>query len=358
MKARRQVWFASPMVRGGLGTDRESNWAVRATATVAQFTSAGVEGGDTLLVFTLLATGEWCPVHREYPPGLNTIYDEQPSVRVRIAIGYALWPQQDLVAEARNDNSITVRALANLTALVLRGGGTPALLTTGRRGRGPGTLMVAMCRCGYHRIREYCDATGGLGSGARSDVASGCGRHGGVGWAAHAIRRHAHCGRRRHGDRWRLDDPPSGIDVMRPTVAIVGVTIDRAIIWTDPQSDRTLAPNETIFVSAGANAPFTDVVPPAAGTDFTVDVGSITAASIAPLRTPISVTILLTAGASGATISGLQLRGSPLTREVVSKPSPPRNAASVAKWGSRQPRLERIGHILILRTRRPSPTRS
>ena len=112
----------------------------------------------------------------------------------------------------------------------------------------------------------------------------------------------------------------------------------RAIIWVDGRSSRGLVPNETIYVVASTDEPFTDALPPQAGTDFTVDVGAIVVASIASARTPTSVTLILTAGPAGATISGLQLRGSLLTREV-QVPVRAENAASVATWGPRRAQL-------------------
>ena len=77
--------------------------------------------------------------------------------------------------------------------------------------------------------------------------------------------------------------------------AIITANVTHDVIWQDSAS-RSLSLNETIYVVASADEPFTHVVTPVAGTDYTVDSGSITSVSIATRRTPTSVTLLYTAG--------------------------------------------------------------
>lgn len=92
--------------------------------------------------------------------------------------------------------------------------------------------------------------------------------------------------------------------VRRRTLGALGV------VWSLGEAVN-LSANETRVVIAVGSDPFKDAVAPASGTDYTVSAGSatVTAAILSGQRAAITVT----AGAGGATVTGLQLRAKPLT---------------------------------------------
>ena len=96
----------------------------------------------------------------------------------------------------------------------------------------------------------------------------------------------------------------------------------------------SLAPGATLDVVAQSSSPFTDPITPVAGTDYTVDTGSIVSVTILPRSFADRATIQFTAGSGGATISGLRLRavaildGSPETARASDQ-------ASIAQHRSR-----------------------
>lgn len=78
-------------------------------------------------------------------------------------------------------------------------------------------------------------------------------------------------------------------------------------VWTNQAGAISLMPGETRPFIATSSDPFMNAITPAAGTDYTVTTGSVT--SLVLDRTSgASCTISITAGPSGATITGLQLR--------------------------------------------------
>ena len=79
-----------------------------------------------------------------------------------------------------------------------------------------------------------------------------------------------------------------------------------SVVWTLGQT-VALAPNESRKYIARNDAPFTAAITPASGTDYTVSAGSLSSVSL-DRTSGQSVTVTLTAGASGATVTGLQLR--------------------------------------------------
>ncbi len=86
-----------------------------------------------------------------------------------------------------------------------------------------------------------------------------------------------------------------------------------AVVWTGPAT-QIFGPDEVITFPAkdlGGN-PFTAAVAPVGGTDYTVTAGSI-ASAVLDRTSGASATITITAGAGGATITGLQLRAQPVT---------------------------------------------
>lgn len=84
-----------------------------------------------------------------------------------------------------------------------------------------------------------------------------------------------------------------------------------AAVWS-LGSTLTLAPNELRRVIATSNDPFTAAVAPVLATDYTVTAGSLVSVTL-DRTSGASCTITLTAGASGATVTGLQLRAQAVT---------------------------------------------
>lgn len=107
-----------------------------------------------------------------------------------------------------------------------------------------------------------------------------------------------------------------------------------AVVWS-LGSTLSLAPNEARSVTVTSTDPFTAAVTPVNATDYTVSAGSLSSVSL-DRTSGARVTITLTAGASGATVTGLQLRAQPVT--VTSEVVVPQTidvSASVAKYGTR-----------------------
>ena len=86
-----------------------------------------------------------------------------------------------------------------------------------------------------------------------------------------------------------------------------------AVIWS-LGSTVTLGPNEsrTYTARASGDDPFTAAVTPVDATDYTVSAGSLSTVSL-DRTSGASVTVTLTAGSSGATVTGLQLRAQAVT---------------------------------------------
>jgi hypothetical protein len=106
-----------------------------------------------------------------------------------------------------------------------------------------------------------------------------------------------------YDDAWRnvINSGTASIDVRVPAL--------EQAVWT---SDATisLADGESRLVTASASDPFYDAITPEAGVDFTQIAGSV---SVDLLRTSgASATIKVTAIASSATITNLQLRAQPV----------------------------------------------
>lgn len=84
-----------------------------------------------------------------------------------------------------------------------------------------------------------------------------------------------------------------------------------SVVWS-LGSTVTLAPNESRQYVANNSNPFTAAVVPVAATDYTVSAGSLSSVTL-DRTSGARVTITLTAGASGATVTGLQLRAQLVT---------------------------------------------
>lgn len=98
------------------------------------------------------------------------------------------------------------------------------------------------------------------------------------------------------------------------------------VVWS-LGSTITLGPGEARDYVAKATDPFTAAITPASGTDYTVTAGSLS--SLTLNRTSgASCTITLTAGASGATVTGLQLRAQTVS---VDQTTPVHNTISAAQ---------------------------
>lgn len=89
-----------------------------------------------------------------------------------------------------------------------------------------------------------------------------------------------------------------------------------ATVWS-LGSAVTLGANETRQFRAYSSDPFQSAITPVNATDYTVTAGSISSVSL-DRTSGQSVTISLTAGTSGATVTGLQLRADPVTTDNTS----------------------------------------
>ena len=115
------------------------------------------------------------------------------------------------------------------------------------------------------------------------------------------------------------------------------------VVWQDSRSSFTIAADRVAFIPADSVTPFIIVVAPVAGTDYTVDNGSLVSVTV----NRVSATRMLievTAGPNGATISGLQLRGVSLAN-ADPQPATTVNATSVAEWGPRRGNFETWPHL-------------
>lgn len=312
----------------------------RAEIALSAFTGAGIESGDQIVFF---AMGQQLTSQTRYfdPGGMidaarSVMGGENISgqfVRAGLYATTREWPQT-AAAEVQIENASGTRIggqinlQSNLLAVITRGGAAPVVGSQGSTAAA-GSLMLTALRVVYN--------VGGANPTPPSVSAPS-------GWTLIGGNPGTPQGlfvARRISDGmatfpattdWTVGSTP---DSRLATVGHYEIAEVHALIWEDSQASRTLAPDETIFVAASADEPFTDVVAPVAGTDFTVNSGSIVSATIATLRTPTSVTIVLTAGSNGATISGLQLRGAPLTRDVTAAITA-ENAASIAQWDERR----------------------
>lgn len=105
-----------------------------------------------------------------------------------------------------------------------------------------------------------------------------------------------------------------------------------SVVWSLGQT-ITLVANETRKYVATNTDPFTGAITPIANTDYTVTVGDLS--SITLDRTSgQSCTITLTAGASGATVAGLQLRAQLVTvQNTIIVANTVDTSASIEKFG-------------------------
>lgn len=119
-----------------------------------------------------------------------------------------------------------------------------------------------------------------------------------------------------------------------------------AVIWSFGDA-LSLAGGEArqLPVEPEGDDPITSVVVPVAGTDYTVAAGAIVGATFDRTSGPF-VTLTLTAGASGATISGLQVRGR-LARVVSSMriANTVDASASLARYGPKPYQLQILPEI-------------
>lgn len=104
------------------------------------------------------------------------------------------------------------------------------------------------------------------------------------------------------------------------------------VLWTLGAS-LTLGPSEVKLFYISAADPINSTIAPAAGTDYTVSSGSLTA--ITASGTGGVATLSITAGAGGAVLSGLQLRGTTLTLAgTIGVKNNADATASIAKYGA------------------------
>ena len=304
------------------------------TITTAQLTSAGVVAGDTVIVLGgARAYGGAHPVTQSntlsgWAAGLVGT-DGTPS-------GYLTWPSSAAIVLRTDAIGANPLSWANTAAVIVRGGAVPAELTAGAVESG--TLMIAYAQIARGRTLAGSTSTDNVLGVTPPD-----------GWTLMAS---TPTGNRPLGQsrslavafkvagsgetlpnlvRFGVSYEHAGAQLV--TAEVLGVAQVHTTLWQESNS-YTIAPDQTLQVAASSAEPFGDVVSPVEGTDYQVDAGSIDIARVALLRTPTSVTILYTAGASGATISDLQLRGSGLVRDMVSTASA-QNAASIATWGRR-----------------------
>lgn len=101
-----------------------------------------------------------------------------------------------------------------------------------------------------------------------------------------------------------------------------------AVIWQAGQT-ITLGASQSLAIEAVASDIFTAAVTPVVTTDYTVS-GSLTGVTLSRTAGP-STTITLTAGASGATVTGLQLRAQLLASQLMRATNTISTAASIAK---------------------------
>lgn len=83
------------------------------------------------------------------------------------------------------------------------------------------------------------------------------------------------------------------------------------VVW-ELGASLALAAGQTRYLVATSADPFQNAIAPVGGTDYTVVSGSIASATL-DRTSGARVTLAVTAGAAGATISGLQLRADPVT---------------------------------------------
>jgi hypothetical protein len=107
-----------------------------------------------------------------------------------------------------------------------------------------------------------------------------------------------------------------------------------AAVWS-LGNNLTLAVGEVRAILATASDPFTNAITPVSPTDYTASAGSL--ASVVLSRTSgTSTVITLTAGASGATLTGLQLRAQTVTVDNTTQVNSTLDtSASIAKYGRR-----------------------
>ena len=107
-----------------------------------------------------------------------------------------------------------------------------------------------------------------------------------------------------------------------------------AAVWTLGTAVN-LAPNEVRKYTVSGSDPFTNALTPASPTDYVVTSGSL--ASVALSRTTGQSTLItLTAGASGAVLTGLQMRADSVTVDYTTQVSSTLDAtASIAKYKTR-----------------------
>ena len=84
-----------------------------------------------------------------------------------------------------------------------------------------------------------------------------------------------------------------------------------SVIWSYGTT-LSLSANQSITLIVKPTAPFQSAITPASGTDYTVSAGSLSSVTLSATSGLVAF-LTLTAGAGGATATGLQLRAQPLT---------------------------------------------
>lgn len=120
-----------------------------------------------------------------------------------------------------------------------------------------------------------------------------------------------------------------------------------SVVWSLGQIATFTASQTRAFVARGSDI-FTGAITPVAATDYTVSAGSITTVSL-DRTSGATVTITMTAGAGGATVTGLQLRAYLVavsaTTQVASSVD---STASIAAYGRREKALSTLAEVPIL----------
>jgi hypothetical protein len=133
--------------------------------------------------------------------------------------------------------------------------------------------------------------------------------------------------------------------VTRATARVNVRTVGALDVAWQLGQDISLGASQSFTFRATTGDPVTGAVAPVAGTDYTVLIGSV--ASVALDRTSgAGITVTITAGASGATVRGLQLRAQKLTAQasdIVSAPVTPaprvERGYTPALWPEVQPNV-------------------
>jgi hypothetical protein len=122
-------------------------------------------------------------------------------------------------------------------------------------------------------------------------------------------------------------------EIVNTVVLPVNVRTEQALgpVWT-LNGTLNIPALATVNIVAKAQEPFSGAYTPVVNVDYTVTDGSVTGVSL-DRTSGASATIAITGGASGATITGLQLRAYLLTKTEARVASTVDVSASVAKYG-------------------------